>query len=315
MLRERIDVHSHYFPPAYRRMLKRHGLDMPDGVKAPDWSLDRQWEYMEQLHVSFAALSLSSPHLHQGDMVEAIETARSCNEYGADLAEKYPDRFGVLASLPLPETDASIQEIRYCREVLNIHGFALLTNYHGIYLGSERLEPVMEELNRQKTLITIHPTLPKECVTGVVEELPGPVMEYFFETTRTVVNLLLKGTIRRYQNLRFVVPHGGAFLTILSDRLIPLAGMLLQGRKLEISGDLAQLYYDLAGFSMPKQYDLLRTMTDDSHLLYGSDSPFTALPVCRKQAEQMAEKMDGAMEEQVCRQNAGILFREVGLLK
>lgn len=105
-------------------------------------------------------------------------------------------------------------------------------------------------------------------------------MEYFFETTRTVVNLLLKGTLRKYTNLRFVVSHGGAFLTILLDRFIPPANVLLKDKNLDVSGDMDRLYYDLAGFSMPNQFDLLRTITDDSHLLYGSDSPFTFLPVC-----------------------------------
>ena len=134
---------------------------------------------MEQLHISFATLSLSSPHLHMGDKTEAVETARNCNEYGVELAKRYPEKFALLASLPLPEIQESIQEIRYCRDVLGIHGFAMLTNYHGDYLGSELLDPVMEELNRQLTLVTIHPTLPWKNVPGAAEELPGPMMEYF----------------------------------------------------------------------------------------------------------------------------------------
>ena len=135
----------------------------------------------------------------------------------------------------------------------------------------------------------------------------------FFETTRTVVNLLLQGTLRRYPNLRFVVPHGGAFLTILSDRLIPLANVLLKDKSLDISGDLSRLYYDLAGFSMPKQFDLLRTITDSSHLLYGRDSPFTFLPVCVKQVEQMDQKINDALAEQIYQRNPKSLFEEVGI--
>ena len=54
----------------------------------------------------------------------------------------------------------------------------------------------------------------------------------------TVMNLLLKGTLRKYPNLRFVVSHGGAFLTILSDRLIPLANVLLKDKNMDILGDL-----------------------------------------------------------------------------
>lgn len=174
--------------------------------------------------------------------------------YGAELAKQYPDKFAPLASLPLPEIQESIQEIRYSRP----------------------------------TLVTIHPTLPWNNISGIAEELPGPVMEYFFETTRTVVNLLLKGTLRKYPNLRFIVPHGGAFLTILSDRLIPLAGLLL--------------------------FDLLRMVTNESHLLYGSDSPFTLLPVCVSQAEQMDQKSNDTLAEQIYQNNPKLLFKEVGIL-
>ena len=228
-----------------------------------------------------------------------METARSCNEYGAELARQYPGKLVPLASLPLPEIEESIREIRYCREALDIHGFALPTNHLGAYLGSELLEPVMEELNRGPTLVTIHPTLPRQQLAGAAEELPGPVMEYFFETTRAVVNLMLKGTLRRYPNVRFVLPHGGAFMTIISD----------------IAGDLARLYYDLAGFSMSKQFDLLRTMTEDCHLLYESDGPFTFLPVCVRQAEQMDQKLGDSLDEQIYQRNPNTLFKEVGLLQ
>lgn len=312
MVKERIDVHGHYFPPAYQQLLKRHHMDLLDGVAGPDWSLQRQWEYMVQLNISFSTLSLSSPHLHLGDRVEAAETARACNEYGAELTRKYPNRLAALASLPLPEIEDSIREIRYCREVLGLRGFALLTNFRGVYLGSKTLEPVMEELNREPTLLTIHPTQPPQPPVGAAEELPSPVMEYFIETTRAVVNLMLKGTLRRYPNLHFVVPHGGAFLTVLSDRLFRLGSVLLKDNDLDIPGDLARLYYDLAGFSMPKQFNLLRTVTDDSHLLYGSDSPFTNLSVCGRLAKEMDTKLDADLAEQIYRKNPQALFQKTG---
>lgn len=313
MSKERIDVHGHYFPPAYVQFLKRHGMQLLDGVKAPEWSIERQWEYMQALNISFATLSISSPHFHCGDAAEAAEVARGSNEYGAALTKQYPDKLAALASLPLPEIGPSVQEIRYCREVLGLRGFALLTNYRGVYLGSRLFDPVMEELNKQPTLITIHPTTPFRRVTDEEEILPAPVMEYFFETTRAVVNLIINGTLAKYPNLHFIVPHGGAFLTILSDRLIPLAGVLLKDKGLDIAGDLSRLYYDLAGFSMSKQFDLLRTMTSESHLLYGSDSPFTFLPLCLKQAEAMDEKT-GELSDKIYKLNALELFKKTSIL-
>ena len=200
MLKERIDIHGHFFPPTYQQLLQRHHIEFLDGEKAPIWSVERQWAYMERLHISFAVLSLSSPHLHLGDKAEAVETARGCNVYGAELSRRYPERFVALASLPLPEIAESIQEIRYGREKLGICGFALLTNYHGLYLGNEELDPVMEEL-------------------------PGPVMEYFFETTRAVVNTIFYGDFPYSEEL---VPLGKveSGLEVLSSKTEDFTGTL-----------------------------------------------------------------------------------------
>ena len=56
-----------------------------------------------------------------GEAAEAFEVARASNEYGAKLMNKDPEKIGVLASLPLPEIDAAVEEVKYCRE--NLHEF------------------------------------------------------------------------------------------------------------------------------------------------------------------------------------------------
>ncbi len=47
------------------------------------------------------------------------------------------------------------------------------------------------------------------------------MMGFFFDTTRTVTNMILNGTLKRFPNIKFVIPHAGAFLTILADRIGP----------------------------------------------------------------------------------------------
>ena len=315
MLDQRIDLHGHYFPPAYNEALQKNHIELLDGVKAPEWSMDKQLEYMKRLNISFATLSISSPYPYfkNNSQAEVNDIIRRSNEYGGSLQQQYSDKIKILASLPLSDINVSLDEIRYCRENLNILGFALLTNYNGMYLGDERLDPIMEELNKKATLVTIHPTVPISPIKGACVDLPAPVMEYFFETTRAVTNMLLRGIIHRYPNIKFVIPHGGAFLTILSDRMIPLTNILFKDRELDIAKDLANMYYDLAGFSMPKQFDLLRKITDDSHIVYGSDSPFTFLPVCEDQAKNMDERLNSQLKKLIYKENSYSLLKETGM--
>ena len=306
---KKIDTHVHYLPPAYQAMLDRHGMKTLDGgFPRPDWNEEIEFANMEKLNIAYALLSISSPPVHLGDMTEAVETARGCNEYGAMLKKKYPDKFGVMASLPLPEVEKSIEEVRYCHEVLNVNGFALQTNACGVYIGDPGLDPVMEELNKISAVVSIHPTMPGAIPEGIHKGLPYPFMEFFFDTTRTVANMILNGVIKKYPNIKFVIPHAGAFMPILSDRLATLPSMIPGMDGIDVMANIASFYYDLAGLSMPKQYDVLRKVVDDSHMLYGSDTPFTPMPLCEKLVTAMDEKLGEEIAKKVYEDNPTELF-------
>lgn len=306
-MKQRIDVHAHYFPPAYIALLKKYHIEYLDGAAKPEWSIDRQLKYMEELNISTAYLSLSSPHIHMGNVQEAIETARLCNEYGANLTSTYDKKIKIMASLPLPEIDASVEEIRYCRDTLHVAGFAMLTHSSGIYLGDSYLDPIMEELNKSPTVVVIHPTHPVSIPNGVNVGIPDAMLEYFFDTTRAATNMILNKITRRYKNIKWIIPHGGAFLSIASDRLDTLFKVMNFDSKIDVREALSEFYYDLAGMAMPKQYDLLKTITDETHLLYGSDMPFTPNKLCVKLAENMDEKL-GEKAQKIYINNAIKLF-------
>ncbi|MCC8151665.1 MAG: amidohydrolase [Lachnospiraceae bacterium] len=309
MPKTRIDVHAHYLPPAYNDILKRREMRYLDGgFPKPDWNEDSQLAAMEQLGITYSALSISSPHLHMGDPAEAVEVARASNEYGAALVKKYPSKFAVMASLPLPEIRESVEEVIYCRDVLHVDGFSLLTNYGAFYLGDPMLDPIMEELNRGGCVVSLHPTEPSAVPKGVNENLPYPLMEFFFDTTRTVMNLILTGTLKKYSKIRFIVPHAGAYLPVLADRVSPMSKMLIPEGDIDIAESLGELYYDLGGVVMPKQYGNLRQIAPETHILYGSDTPFTPLPLCVKLSEDMDRGLDDEMADLVYNKNPVALF-------
>ena len=310
-MKGKIDINAQYFQQAYNQMLERRGMKLLDGgFPKPDWNEEIQLMSMEKLEISYSVLSISSPHLHMGDAKEAIDVARASNEYGAGFMKKYPDKIGVLASLPLPEIDAAVEEVNYCKHKLQVTGFTLQTNSCGVYLGDSRLDPVMDVLNQEKALVLIHPTEPGVIPHRVNEQLPYPMMEFFFDTCRAVMNLILTGTLNKYPDIRFIIPHAGAYLPIISDRVAPMSRILCPDGSVDIAKCLTGLYYDLGGTVMPKQYGNLCQMTTKDHILYGSDTPFTSLPLGCKLKEAMDQGLTEEMKELVYRENPKKLLAE-----
>lgn len=290
--KSKIDFQSHYLPAAYYQFLEEEGVACPDGFPTPVWGEELQEEAMEELGIAYAILSVSSPGIYRRDRQQCRQLARRVNEEGAQICAKAPKKLGFAAVLPLPDVQSSIFEARYCLEELRADGIGLLTNYGGVYLGDRRLDELMEELDERQALTILHPTKPAQEIQGVNEEIPIPAFEYFVETTRTFLNMVQNDTFTRYPKIKWVIPHGGAFLSILADRFESFALMLRfadPDRRADIMEDMAHVYYDMAGFSEQKQLEMLLRNVDETHLLYGSDTPYTDISACVGQTEALEE--------------------------
>lgn len=268
-----IDVHAHFLPAAYRDALVRHGHEQPDGFpQIPEWSVEEHLAAMDRVGIERSILSISSPGVHLGD--EAVDLARAVNEEGRRAVVDHPGRFGLFASLPLHDVDAALAEIAHASDRLHVDGFALLTNVGGTYLGDASLEPVFQELDRRRSRVFVHPTSPP-CWEHTSLGRPRPMVEFLFDTTRAIVDLILGGTIARYPGIDLIVPHAGATLPMVADRVSVFSLILDVGPEVDVLRDLGRLHFDLAGYPLPRQLDALLTLTSPEHLHYGSDYPFT----------------------------------------
>ena len=294
----KIDVHAHYLPDSYRAALLAAGHDRPDGFPhVPSWSVEEHLGAMDRLGIATSLLSISSPGVYFGDERAARDLAREMNEIGRGAVMDHPGRFGLLASLPLPDVDAAIAEIAHCGDHLAADGFAFLTNVGGTYLGDPSREPVFRELNRRKARVFIHPTSPA-CWEHTSFGRPRPMLEFLFDTTRAVVDLVLNGIVARYPDVEVIVPHAGATLPMIVDRVGAFSRLLGVDASVDVLRDVARLHYDLAGFPVPRQLDALLTITTLEHLHYGSDYPFTPEFAAATAAERLeAVEAPGALIE------------------
>jgi 6-methylsalicylate decarboxylase len=275
-----IDTHHHIYPPKHvANNLKRIVDDTPDTPSAlytgwtPRYSLDQ----MDQNGVATAIASISSPGVWFGNNEEGRRNARGVNEYGAQLVKDYPGRFGMWGAIPLPDTDGSLREIEYVFDVLKLDGIGLLSSYdNGKLLGHPNFAPVMNELNRRKAVVFVHPTV--SCCSNPVPRVNIPAIEFPTDTTRTITDLVYSGTIVRCPDIRFIFSHGGGTILMLLSRLAggglkpeERAAMIPNGFDREVQ----KFYYDIASVAVnPTAMLAVFNVIPKEHLLFGSDIPF-----------------------------------------
>jgi predicted TIM-barrel fold metal-dependent hydrolase len=311
----KIDVHAHYLPQVYRDALVAAGQAQPDGIPGlPEWSETMAVDAMDRLDVRFAVLSISSPGVHFGDAAAAVELARAVNEAGARIATARPNRFGFFAALPLPEIDAAVAEARYALDSLGAFGISLLTNHRGMYLGDARLDPIFAEVAARESVVFIHPTSPPQPTGG--PDFAAPMLEFMFETTRSVTDLVLAGVLRRYPELRIIVPHAGAALSVLAGRVDLIAPALAKagdGDVASLRAALKMFHFDLAGVPVEEQLGALLAVADPTRLHYGSDFPFTPWQGCQFLAQQLqtSRHLDDKAVDAVFHENADHLFPQI----
>ena len=85
----------------------------------------------------------------------------------ATLRSTYPSRYGHFASVPMPDVDGTLAEIAYALDQLRADGIQLMTSYGERYPGHPEFAPVMDELNRRKALVFVHPLAPVCCAPSL----------------------------------------------------------------------------------------------------------------------------------------------------
>ncbi len=272
---DKIDVHHHVIPEFFKEAVAEGGYTATSYRPYPDWSPEISLALMDKAGVGKAYLSFSAPGIYFGDKAKACELGRRCNEYMAELKAAHPDRFGAFCVLPLPDIDGALAEIEHALDELKLNGIGLMTQVGGQYQGNAEFEPVYEELNRRKRPIFIHPTyLPATEAKDM--EVPDSIIEYPFDTTRTVTNMIYTGLLERHPDLRFILPHGGGTLPFLANRLA-LFDRLPKFRDNFPEGSAAylrRLYYDTAIIGDSAPLNALQALAGPSQILFGTDYPY-----------------------------------------
>jgi predicted TIM-barrel fold metal-dependent hydrolase len=275
-----IDVHHHIVPPFYLSENRDRIVAAGGGRINPaylSWTPEQSLQAMDKHGVATAILSLSGTAFWFGDREAAARTARRVNEYAADLVRSHTGRFGLFAVIPLPDTEASLREIEYAYSVLKADGIGLVTSYDDKWLGHTDYQPVVEELNRRKSIVFVHPTTPLCCRT-LLPDVSPILVEIPQDTARAVTNLLFTGTFARFKDIRFIFTHAGGNVPMLLGRMHQYGPKdVTEKAPNGIEYELRRLYYDIAGTAFRPAIAALTNLVPTKQILFGSDNPFVPL--------------------------------------
>lgn len=276
----RIDVHTHTVPPFYTKVMEKEIL--ATGHPLPTWSPSLHIETMDKNGIATSMLSPMT-RVVQDSLSDKSERARKLarenNDYAQQLVRDYPGRFGNFAALPLPDTDGSLREIEYIYDTLKADGIGLWTSYSDKWPGDPVFGPVYEELNRRKAIIFIH-SAPPACCRALQPGVIDSVVEYDFDITRAVVSFLKSDSFRRYPNIRFIFPHSGGTMPVLTNRVTEsLPEKRSQAASDELMDQVKELYFDVAHAAYPAPLSALTKIVPVSRILFGSDYPIVPFPV------------------------------------
>lgn len=299
-----IDVHSHPMLPI--------GQGIP-AAAAPAWSEEGTVAYMDAHGIAACVLSVPDNANHAEGGV-ARDYARRTNEALAAIVARHPARFAALASLPGRDPDGCLAEIAHALDVLGLDGLATSSSIDDSYLGEPRFDPWFEEMHRRQAVLFVHPGM-TSAARGVLLGLNVSVIEFMFDTTRMLVNMVVTGAKARFSGIRMISCHGGGTVPYLVNRI----GMLqhtfgvgpgrLELSAAEVRAGLASFHYDLTAATSAAQLRALLDLVPVDNLLMGLDFPLMpAASYAPALADLTASGLDDAALRAIARGNAERLF-------
>jgi aminocarboxymuconate-semialdehyde decarboxylase len=288
------DIHCHFIPPKYFELAqKKAEFDVRRVGEADDeitvacrgtryrlnrtfFDPSRQIARMDALGIDRTVISLATP-LVDYYLAPALATqaARICNDGFAALMAEHPDRFTAWAFLPMQDPKAAVAELRRC---VRDHGFIgghLATNVRGVYLPHEDFKPIFDAAADFDVPLFLHPADPPGKERSSDYELTV-VAGYLFDSTINIFRMICSNFLDRYDGLRLVCAHTGAFSLMLRNRMqreVDTNPVLSQTLPRAVGDYLRQLYFDTVCFE-PDYLRFATGIVPAENLLLGSDAPF-----------------------------------------
>jgi uncharacterized protein len=225
---KKIDIFNHVCPPAFLERisdLKDIGKRMREVPMLHD--LDERFRVMDRFPGYVQVLAAGMPPIEAlVGPTESPALARLCNDGLADMCDRHPERFPTfLASLPLNNPDACVDEIHRAVKDLGARAVQIYSNVGGKPLDLPEFEPIFDTMAELDLPLFLHPQRGANFPDYLTEPKSKYEMWWTFgwpyETSVAMARLVFSKVLDRYPRLKFIPHHFGAMVPFFEGRVGP----------------------------------------------------------------------------------------------
>ena len=228
----KIDMFNHIWPAAFYEQLKRAMGPMVDITRRSEavpmmTDLQERFRVMDMFEDYCQILSLASPPLELiGDPKLSAQLARIGNDGMQELCDEFPDRFpGFIASLPMNDPQAAIEESGRAVEELGALGVQMFTNVAGKPLDAPEFRPLFEKMVEYDRPIWLHPARGANFPDYLTENRSLYEIWWTFgwpyETSVALARLVFSRIMQDLPQLKIITHHAGGMVSFFEGRVGP----------------------------------------------------------------------------------------------
>jgi predicted TIM-barrel fold metal-dependent hydrolase len=297
----KIDIFPHIFPKAFFDRMMQIAESNP-GLKASIkrwlhipvlWDLDARLKMMDRFRGYKQILTLSLPAIeYLAGPGESPALARLANDGMAAIVKEHPQYFpAFVASLPMNNVKASLEEMDRAIGELGAKGVQIFTNVNGRPLDDPEYFPIFERMTKKHDLpIWVHPTRTAKFADYPTEQKSKYEIYWLFgwpyETSAFMARLVFSGMMEKLPDLRIITHHLGAMAPFFDERIgygMDQLGTrtsdedytVILKRMAKRPVDYFKMFY--ADTSINGSASAIRCGLDffgQDHVLFGTDCPF-----------------------------------------
>ncbi len=293
-----IDMHSHIVPRglwqtaatgkdwygAHFEPDASHGAVMFGGKRSRfsspkvRFTSEERLKDMDALGVDVHVVSIHTPFVgYHLDSAQGRQLARDVNDEIAELTRAWPKRFAGLATLPVQDVYAAIDELDRAVHVLGLKGAELDTVVNGLNWDEPQFLPLFKAAEAMGAVLFFHPQPQHNLMMPFTSKFNLPnSLGVIVEDTMIVATLIFGGILDACPDIKVCIAHGGGVACFGMGRL-DHGWMVRSEARVNIqmppSSYQRRLYYDTVVGSEAALRFLIDQVGIDRVVL-GSDWPF-----------------------------------------